>query len=397
MLCLGIETSCDETAMAMVEDGRLLGEVVASQVDVHTLFGGVVPEIASREHYRLLGPLFHDLLEKTGVSAKDIAAVAVARGPGLLGSLLVGLGFAKGMALGLRTELVGVDHLHAHLLAAGLERDLVFPSLGLLVSGGHTQIWRLDSPVQLQLMGRTLDDAAGEAFDKAAKMLNLPYPGGKYIDLLARRGTADPGRFPRPYLDNKNLDFSFSGLKTAVAEYVARHPGLRLPVMMDESKLLAGGGEFTDLADVCASFNWTVAETLRIKVERALDRETLQSLTLAGGGGRQHAGAGDDDPSGQGTGTRNDSAEPWPLYGQWRHDRLCRGLFAGGGVVSRSGLGGGAPGSACALGLSFPSSWRGGCPPGFVLTATGPDHRNTAAWGGCSQWSGASFRWVPGL
>ncbi len=180
MLCIGIETSCDETGLALVRDGRLVHAVMSSQADIHALFGGVVPEIASREHYRLIGPLYDLLLREAGVGPTELDAVAVARGPGLLGSLLVGMAFAKGLALGFDIPLVGVNHLHAHLLAAGLERELVFPALGLLVSGGHTHIYRIESPVSFRLLGRTLDDAAGEAYDKVAKMLRLPYPGGVF-------------------------------------------------------------------------------------------------------------------------------------------------------------------------------------------------------------------------
>lgn len=287
MLTLGIESSCDETALALVSDGRLLAQKLATQIDVHALFGGVVPEIASREHYRVLGPLYDALLEETGVATSDIEAVAVARGPGLLGSLLVGLGFAKGLAFSSGAKLVGVNHLHAHLLAPGLHSELVFPALGLLVSGGHTQIYRIESDTRFELLGRTLDDAAGEAFDKVAKMLNMPYPGGRYIDVLGGLEKPDKTRFPRPYLDNSNLDFSFSGLKTAVGVYIEANPGLRLPALADPEELLrtpeahtgAGG-----LAETCASFNFAVADTLRVKLERAVKKiGPVKSLIAAGG------------------------------------------------------------------------------------------------------------------
>ncbi len=282
MLCLGIETSCDETGLALVRDGTLLRQVLSSQEDVHALFGGVVPEIASREHYRLLRPLFDSLMAHgpEHVASGDVDVVAVARGPGLLGSLLTGLSFAKGLALATGARLVGVDHLHAHLLAVGLERPLVFPAVGLLVSGGHTHLYRLESETSLELLGRTLDDAAGEAFDKVAKMLNLPYPGGRHIEALARLGQAAPGRFPKPYLDNQNLDFSFSGLKTAVSVYLAGRPNLRPRTMIDPGTQPVDPG----LADLCASFSLSVAETLRIKTERALDRcRDARALIVAGG------------------------------------------------------------------------------------------------------------------
>lgn len=285
MLCLGIETSCDETALALVRDGRLVDAVMSSQADVHALFGGVVPEIASREHYRLIGPLFDHLLARNGVTPRDIATIAVARGPGLLGSLLVGVAFAKGLSLATGARLVGVNHLHAHLLAAGLEMPLRFPALGLLVSGGHTHIYRIESPTHFTLLGRTLDDAAGEAFDKVAKMLNLPYPGGRILDELGAQGTATPRQFPRPYTDNDNLDFSFSGLKTAAQLQIEARPSLRLS--HEQAKRVAAGEEKPqELADFCASFNLAVADTLRIKVERALDREgqgSYQAVIVAGG------------------------------------------------------------------------------------------------------------------
>jgi N6-L-threonylcarbamoyladenine synthase len=289
MLVLGVETSCDETGLALVRDGVLVCEVLASQTEMHAVFGGVVPEIASREHQRVLPGLFAELLRKAGVAASDIDAVAVARGPGLLGSLLVGLSFAKGLCLGTNAALIGVNHLHGHLLAPGLERELNFPALGLLVSGGHTHLYRMDSATSFRLLGRTLDDAAGEAFDKVAKLLNLPYPGGRYLDELGQGGQAEAGMFPRAYVHNDNLDFSFSGLKTAVAEYLASRPHLVFASMPDAQALRSSGARALaahpdELARVCASFNLAVAETLRIKAERALDREAgLGAIVVAGG------------------------------------------------------------------------------------------------------------------
>ncbi len=279
-LVLGIETSCDETALALLRDRTVLAEAMASQVAAHALFGGVVPELASREHLRCLGPLLDGLLARAGVALADLDAVAVARGPGLLGSLLVGLSLAKGLALATGAVLVGVNHLEAHLLVPSLDADLPYPCLGLLVSGGHTQLALMRSAVDFETLGRTLDDAAGEAFDKAAKSLNLPYPGGKVMDDLAGLAEPDPELFPRAYVANDNLDFSFSGLKTALATYVAARPGLRLPALPlagDPAALPPG------LARVCASYNLAVADTLRIKVERALDRVPARGLVAAGG------------------------------------------------------------------------------------------------------------------
>ncbi len=280
MLSLGIETSCDETALALVDEGRVLGESLFSQVDKHSIFGGVVPEMASREHLRKLGPLWNDLLQKTGCTPGDIRMVAVARGPGLLGSLLVGMGFAKGLVLGLGVPLVGVNHLHAHILAPGLEQDLSYPALGLLVSGGHTNIYRLRSELDFELLGRTLDDAAGEAFDKTAKALNLPYPGGIYIDRFSAYAQPDPDMFPRPYLESDNLDFSFSGLKTALVNYIRKHPDL---VRKDPWEIDPEFEPDEHLALVCASFNLAVAETLQKKLRKAVLSTGIHNIVLAGG------------------------------------------------------------------------------------------------------------------
>jgi N6-L-threonylcarbamoyladenine synthase len=276
VLCLGIESSCDETALALVRDGTLVDAILASQADVHAIFGGVVPELASREHYRFIGPLYDQLMRRNGLTAAELDVVAVTRGPGLLGSLLVGVAFAKALALASEARFIGVNHLHAHLLAVGLQESIPWPCLGLLVSGGHTEICLMESPVRFTRLGRSLDDAAGEAFDKIAKLLGLPYPGGARLDALARQGRADPKLFPRPYLDNDNRDFSFSGLKTAVAAHIAHNMRLRGNTAPDEAS--------SSLCDVCASVNLAVVETLCAKVERALSRfPDIHSLVLAGG------------------------------------------------------------------------------------------------------------------
>ncbi|WP_028575235.1 tRNA (adenosine(37)-N6)-threonylcarbamoyltransferase complex transferase subunit TsaD [Desulfonatronovibrio hydrogenovorans] len=280
MLCLGIETSCDETSLALVRDNILVDQVTFSQVDIHSVFGGVVPEMASREHLNRVGVLYNELLDRTRTDPQEIQAIAVTRGPGLLGCLLVGLGFAKGLCLALDIPLVGVNHLHAHLMAPGLEGKIKFPALGLLVSGGHTSIYLINSPLDFQLLGKTLDDAAGEAFDKAAKTLNIPYPGGAHIDRFAGFAEPDQKMFPRPYLDNTNLDFSFSGIKTAVVYHVRDNPRLVLadPEMVDQDFIPP-----PELATVCASFNWAVAGALKVKLARALARYKVQSVVLAGG------------------------------------------------------------------------------------------------------------------
>lgn len=271
MLCLGIESSCDETALALVRDGRLVDECLASQAALHSLFGGVVPELASRQHGRFIGPLYDELMGRNGLNGDDIDLIAVARGPGLLGSLLVGVAFAKGLALGLGKPLIGVNHLHAHLLAAGLEKRLEYPALGVLASGGHTAIYRITGPDEFIMLGRGLDDAAGEAFDKTGKEMGLDYPAGREIDALAQQGAARTDLLPEAYMDNDSLNFSFSGLKTS-AILKLRH--LRSANAWDDKIQ----------ADFCASFNRRVADAIRKKAELALDRyEDYRTIVLAGG------------------------------------------------------------------------------------------------------------------
>ncbi|MHC1789178.1 tRNA (adenosine(37)-N6)-threonylcarbamoyltransferase complex transferase subunit TsaD [Solidesulfovibrio sp.] len=285
MLCLGIETSCDETAVALCDDGRPVLEKLASQAGLHALYGGVVPELASREHLRRMGPLLDALFAESGLTLAQVDAVAVARGPGLLGSLLVGLAVAKGLCLATGKPLIGVDHLQAHLMAAAIGREVAYPALGLLISGGHTQIVRLDSALSMTVLGRTIDDAAGEAFDKAAKSLNLPYPGGIYVDRLGQGVEPDRRLFPRPYLDNDHLDFSFSGLKTAVATFVAAHPELRTQAMPDAEAALEPQAWPMAIRVVCASLNFAIAETLRVKLQRALDNQPGPVVSLLAAGG----------------------------------------------------------------------------------------------------------------
>lgn len=280
MICLGIETSCDETSVALWQDGLLLSDLVHSQIPMHSVFGGVVPELASREHLRLLDGLVCSALKEAGLEAgQGVDLVAVTRGPGLLGALLVGIAYAKSFAMALGIPVIGVNHLHAHLLACDLTEPIEYPALGVLVSGGHTHIYDMPEVCEFRLLGRTLDDAAGEAFDKIAKILNLPYPGGKYIDVLARHGTADPRLFSKPYLNNDNCDFSFSGLKTAVALYVQK-----------KSFAAIDYREFNiddvdqEIKDLCASVNDTIVETLIEKTRRALQLcPGVRTLCLAGG------------------------------------------------------------------------------------------------------------------
>ena len=285
MLVLGIESSCDETALALVDDNGVRAAVISSQADIHALFGGVVPELASREHARLIGPLLDSLFRQADLGPdpwKVIDRIAVTRGPGLMGSLLVGVAFAKSLAMAHDIPLIGIDHLQGHLLAAELENTIVWPALGVLISGGHTHLYRMDSPVDMTVLGKTIDDAAGEACDKFAKDAGLPYPGGALLDALGKKGHADPHMFPRPYTHNDNLDFSFSGLKTAGALWLSQHP---------ESHFPAGDTPARDrldqasqqLCDAAASYLLAIADTLVIKACRAMELFRPKSIVVAGG------------------------------------------------------------------------------------------------------------------
>ncbi len=269
MLLLTLESSCDETAAAVVRDGRqVLSSVVASQVDVHARYGGVVPELASRKHLEAISVVVDQALEDAGVSFEQIEGIAVTRGPGLVGALLVGLSVAKAMAFARNIPLVGVHHIEGHILAPLLEQEVAFPYLALAVSGGHTHLYRVDGIGRYAILGRTVDDAAGEAFDKVAKLLGLGYPGGILIDRLAAEGNPEAIAFPRPMLHKKNLNFSFSGIKTAVLNYVNSQDG---PV------------EGEHLMDLAASFQAAVVEVLVRKSLRAAEEHGLQRLVVAGG------------------------------------------------------------------------------------------------------------------
>jgi N6-L-threonylcarbamoyladenine synthase len=264
-LVLGIETSCDETAAAVVGRGeQVRSSVVSSQVDLHARFGGVVPEVASRAHVELLLPVVAEAMVEAGVSASDLACVAATSGPGLVGSLLVGVSAAKALALAWDVPFVAVNHLEAHLYAAFLEEpDLPLPLVVLLVSGGHTMLVLMRGHGDYELLGATLDDAAGEAFDKVARFLGLGYPGGPAIDQLSASGDPAAVAFPRAMLDD-GLDFSFSGLKTAVVNHVRKHPEV-------------------DTADVAASFQQAAVDVLVAKARRAAHEVGAAGLCLAGG------------------------------------------------------------------------------------------------------------------
>ncbi len=273
MLVLGVETSCDETGLAVYHTERgLLAHGLYSQVAVHAEYGGVVPELASRDHVRKILPLIREVMADANCSAADIDGIAYTAGPGLVGALMVGASVGRALAYAWDVPAVGVHHMEGHLLAPMLEDNPPeFPFVALLVSGGHTQLVSVASIGRYQLLGESLDDAAGEAFDKAAKMLDLDYPGGPHIARLAERGT--PGRFsfPRPMVDRPGLDFSFSGLKTYTLNTVAKYAGADgLP---DEQTS----------ADIACAFQEAVVSTLVIKCRRALEATGLKRLVIAGG------------------------------------------------------------------------------------------------------------------
>ena len=273
MLILGIETSCDETAASVVEHGRAIrSSVIASQVLVHAEFGGVVPEVASRQHLATVVKVVHQALHEANVEAGELDGIAATCGPGLVGPLLVGLELGKSLAYAIDKPVVGVNHLRGHLAAVYLDHPKnpsppPFPHVALLVSGGHTSIFRVEGQAKTVLLGSTRDDAAGEAFDKVAKLLGLGYPGGIVIDRLAATGNSTAIRFPRALPGREDLDFSFSGLKTAVAMRIGAE----------------GRPQESQLADFCASFQAAVVDVLVRKARRALAREGLRDLVVCGG------------------------------------------------------------------------------------------------------------------
>ena len=271
MLVLGLETSCDETAAAVVENGAVIrSNVISSQVLLHAEYGGVVPEVASRQHLATVVKVVRQALAAARVRAEELDGVAVTCGPGLVGPLLVGVELGKAMAYALGKPMVGVNHLSGHLAAVFLDGGSLpppFPHLALLVSGGHTALFRVEGEAKTVLLGSTRDDAAGEAFDKVGKLLGLGYPGGAVIDRLAAEGDERAIRFPRPLPRRDALDFSFSGLKTAVATRL----------------VAAGRPQGKELADFCASFQAAVVEVLVRKARRALSREGLRHLVVCGG------------------------------------------------------------------------------------------------------------------
>ncbi|MCP4744901.1 MAG: tRNA (adenosine(37)-N6)-threonylcarbamoyltransferase complex transferase subunit TsaD [Desulfobacteraceae bacterium] len=269
MIVLGIETSCDETAAAIVESGSSIkSSIVASQVSVHHTFGGVVPELASRMHMEAIVPVVEKCLDEAGLTVSEIDAVAATQGPGLAGALLVGFCFAKALAFTSGKPLVGVDHLEGHLQTVSIDsKQPCFPMIGLLASGGHTGIYYLKSQGDYQLLGQTRDDAAGEAYDKVAKMLGLGYPGGAVIDDLAHQGNPEAIYFKRPYVDKQAYDFSFSGIKTAVMRYLQSCPKI----------------DHSHRADIAAGFQEAVVDVLVYKVLHAAKKKNCSQIAVVGG------------------------------------------------------------------------------------------------------------------
>ncbi|MBN1831828.1 MAG: tRNA (adenosine(37)-N6)-threonylcarbamoyltransferase complex transferase subunit TsaD [Deltaproteobacteria bacterium] len=273
MNILGIDTSCDDTSAAVVSDGyHVLSNAVNSQIKVHHPYGGVVPELASREHIRNIVPVVQEALSAAGLKVRDLHGIAVTVGPGLIGSLLVGLYYAKGFAYVNHIPMIGVNHLEGHILSIFLEeKPPRFPFIALTVSGGHTSLYHVKDFGNYTLLGQTLDDAAGEAFDKVAKILDLGYPGGAVMERLSQTGQGDKIPFPRAYLSPESLDFSFSGLKTSVALYVSK--------WREEEE----GKGAVKVADIAASFQEAVIDVLVHKFMMASDKTGVASIVLAGG------------------------------------------------------------------------------------------------------------------
>jgi len=267
MIILGIETSCDETAAAICSDGKILSNVVSQQL-IHSKYGGVIPEIASREHESLLNQVVNHALLEAGINLEQLNAISVTQGPGLAGTLLAGISFAKGLGLGLGIPVVPVNHLEGHIFANFLaHKTLEFPFVCLLVSGGHTQLWSIENMGKYILLGETRDDAAGEAFDKGARILGLPYPGGPEIEKAAKGGNPTKIKFPRSLLSKDSLEFSFSGLKTSLLYF------------MDDFKETKS----IKLSDVIASYQKAIIDVLVEKVNRALFKTGFKTCVIAGG------------------------------------------------------------------------------------------------------------------
>jgi N6-L-threonylcarbamoyladenine synthase len=265
MIILGVETSCDDTSLSLVENGKnIIDTIISSQIDIHKEYGGVVPEIAARKHIDNIFPMLDSLLKKNNINLSNIDAIAVTVEPGLIGALLVGVTFAKALAYSLKKPLIPVNHIMAHLYSANLEYDIKYPVLGLIISGGHTLLVKSNKPDTYEILGTTIDDAVGESYDKVSKMLDLGYPGGPIIEKFAKTGNPDAINFPRPLLNKDNLNFSFSGLKTAVLYYIKENTTI-------------------NINDVCASFQAAVFEVLLKKTKKALKTYEIKNLVVGGG------------------------------------------------------------------------------------------------------------------
>ena len=268
MIILGIESSCDETAASIIKNGIIVSNSVYSQ-EIHKKFGGVVPEVASREHEVQIVSVVQDAIQNADINLCDIDGIAVTYGPGLMGALLVGLNFAKGLAFSLNIPFIGVNHLEGHLYASMIDNnEIKYPFINLLVSGGHTQIWQVNNFGNYKLLGSTVDDAAGEAFDKGARMLGLNYPGGPEIQKAANGGNPKKYNFPRPINRNSKLDFSFSGLKTALL-YTCRK------LSQDEIN--------ENLNDICASYQEAIVDSLLLRVKYAIEKTRIDTISISGG------------------------------------------------------------------------------------------------------------------
>ena len=269
---LGIESSCDDTAAAVLYNGKILSNVVATQ-EVHQKYGGVVPELASRAHQQNIVPVIHEALSRAGISKDDLTAIAFTRGPGLMGSLLVGTSFAKSLSLGLNIPLLDINHMQAHILAHFIEEEGFnkpnFPFLALTISGGHTQIVKVSDYFKMEVIGETLDDAVGEAFDKSAKILGLPYPGGPLVDKNAQKGNPKAFAFPKPKVDD--LNFSFSGLKTSILYFIQKQ-------LKEDPNFIE-----ENLEDICASIQHTIIGILMDKLKKAVKQTGIKEIAIGGG------------------------------------------------------------------------------------------------------------------
>jgi N6-L-threonylcarbamoyladenine synthase len=298
MLILGIDTSCDDTSAAVVENGeRIISNIISSQTEIHTKYGGIVPELASRRHIEKIVPVFNEALRAAGVTLEHLSAIAVCHGPGLIGSLLVGCSFAKALCYARNIPLVAVNHLEGHVFSAFLEEEKPpFPFIALIVSGGHTCLYRVSGFQKYRELGRTRDDAAGEAYDKVSKLVGLGYPGGPVIDKRAQEGNPDAIHFPRAYVP-ESLDFSFSGVKTAVLNYLKAEVRSQNVEVRNKKSELRGRSKKTEIDtyseflakkpalinDIAASFQASVVDVLIRKTEWAMKKARIKRVTLSGG------------------------------------------------------------------------------------------------------------------